>query len=109
MSYDESLAERVRALLGDRPDVEEKRMFGGVAFLVRGNMSVGVHERSLIVRMEPRAGERALDEKGARVFDLTGRPLRGWVQVGPSGTSGARALGKWVSRGYDFAASLPPK
>ena len=85
MSYDEKLAERTRAILDSRDDVVEKKMFGGLAFLVRGHMCVGIVDRELMVRIGPDAYESALAEAHARPMDFTGKPLRGTVYVGAAG------------------------
>jgi hypothetical protein len=84
-------------------------MFGGLAFLVNGNMAVGVHDEDLIVRLAPELTQEALAEPHVRVFDMTGRPMKGWVLVGPAATASADGLGPWVTRGLDFAESLPAK
>ena len=108
MAYDEHLAERARELL-DRPDVDERKMFGGIGFLVAGNMSVGVIGEDLIVRVDPDEAEALLAEPGARPFDFTGRPMKGWLFVAPDATAEDEDLERWVRRGEEFAASLPPK
>ena len=108
MAYDEHLAERARSLL-DRPDVDERRMFGGIGYLVAGNMSVGVIGDDLIVRVDPDDAEAMLAEPGARPFDFTGRPMKGWLFVSPDATAEDEDLERWVRRGEEFAASLPPK
>ena len=82
-------------------------MFGGVAFLINGNMSVGVHKNELIVRLAPEATAEALKEPGARIFDITGRAMQGWLLIGSAGTK--KSLGSWVSRGVAYASSLPKK
>lgn len=110
MAYDEGLAERIRAALGDDGgDVVERKMFGGIAFLLNGNMSVGVTGDSLMVRVGIDDHEAALEEPGARPFDMTGRPMRGWVVVDPIGIDSDSDLHTWDRRGVAFAASLPPK
>lgn len=109
MAYDEGLATRVRELVGDEPGLAEKRMFGGLAMLVNGNMAVGVHGEDLIVRSDPGRQAELLAEPGARVFDLTGRPMKGWLLVAPDGAAEDEDLRRWVGRGLDFARSLPPK
>ncbi|MEU5540336.1 TfoX/Sxy family protein [Streptomyces sp. NPDC020362] len=109
MVYDEGLAERVRERLGTDPDITEKRMFGGIAFLHRGNMAVGVTGDDLMVRVGPEATEEALARPGARIFDMTGRPMRGWVAVAGSAVAEDEVLGEWIDEGHAFAASLPPK
>ena len=109
MTYDEGLAERIRQHLGDDPGVAEKRMFGGIAFLLHGNMAVGVTGDDLMVRVGPDATDAALARPGARLFDMTGRPMRGWVVVDPSAVTEDEALGEWIDEGYAFAAGLPAK
>jgi hypothetical protein len=109
MAYDGALAARVRAVLGDRDDLVEKRMFGGVGYLVRGNMACGVHGDRVIARVGPEAYQEALDEPHTRPFDLTGRPMTGWVTVGPEGYATDAALAEWVMRGVAFALTLPAK
>jgi TfoX N-terminal domain len=109
MAVDEVLAGRVREALEGVNGLAEKRMFGGLAFLLSGNMAVGVHGEDLIVRLAPAQTEEALAEEHVRVFDMTGRPMKGWVLVGPEATANEDGLGAWVTRGLDFAESLPPK
>ena len=109
MAFDEKLAARLRKQLDEVPGVVEKRMFGGIAFLLNGNMCVGVHKDALIVRLAPDATEAALRRPHARVFDLTGKPMKGWVLVAPDGIKTAASLKKWVAQGVDYAGSLPPK
>ncbi|MEV0182335.1 TfoX/Sxy family protein [Streptomyces sp. NPDC050625] len=109
MAYDEGLAQRIRERLGGDPDIVEKRMFGGIGFLCRGNMAVGVSGDDLIVRIAPDATDAALARPGARLFDRSGRPMRGWILVaGPALTEDA-VLGVWIDEGHGFAAGLPPK
>ena len=109
MAYDEGLAIRLRDLIGDEPELTEKRMFGGLAMLLHGNMAVGVHGEALIVRTDPGQQEQLLTEPGARVFDLTGRPMKGWLLVDPAGCAEDEDLRRWVDRGIEYARSLPPK
>jgi TfoX/Sxy family transcriptional regulator of competence genes len=109
MPYDEEFAERVRSALGPVPGVTEIKMFGGLCYTIGGNMAVGVTGEDLMVRMDPDAGDAALAEPGARPMDFTGRPMRGFLYVGPEGTRTARSLERWVDRGVAFASSLPPK
>jgi hypothetical protein len=108
MAYDEELAERVRDLLSVREGFSERKMFGGIAFMLGGNMACGVLGEELIVRLGDEA-ERALAEPHTRVFDLTGRPSRGMVVVGRDAIVADGDLAGWVDAGADFAASLPPK
>jgi TfoX/Sxy family transcriptional regulator of competence genes len=109
MAFDEQLAGKVRKLLGRKTGLTERKMFGGLAFLVNGNMSVGIHGNELIVRVAPEATDAALKEPGARVFDITGRPMKGWLLVGGPGVRDPESLLKWVRRGADYASSLPKK
>lgn len=109
MAYDEGLAERIRERLGADPGIAEKRMFGGIAFLYQGNMAVGVTGHDLMVRVGPDATDAALARPGARIFDMTGRPMRGWVVVAGEAVAEDDALGAWIDEGHAFAASLPPK
>jgi TfoX/Sxy family transcriptional regulator of competence genes len=110
VAFDEELAGRVRSLLDGRADVDEKRMFGGLAFLLAGNMCVGVHEELLIARLAQEEADELLDsEPGVRPMDFTGRPMRGWLFVEPEATAEDADLERWVRRCEAFAASLPPK
>jgi hypothetical protein len=109
MAYDEQLAERVRDALALREDVAEQRMFGGIAFMLAGNMACGVLGDDLIVRVGPEEHERTLAEPDVRPFDFTGRPSKGIVFVSPAGIASDETLAGWVEAGADFAASLPPK
>lgn len=109
MAYDEGLALRIDDLVAHLPGIVSKRMFGGLAVLLNGNMAVGVGEDSLIVRcaIEDYAGLEALPHAGP--FTMTGRTMRGWLLVDPEGIAEDEDLATWVTRGVDFAASLPPK
>lgn len=109
MAYDEGLAARLRDLIGTKPGLTEKKMFGGLAMLLYGNMAVGVHGEALIVRTDPGQQEQLLAEPGTRVFDMTGRPMKGWLLVDPSGYAEDEDLRRWVARGIGYAKSLPPK
>ena len=109
MAFDEGLAQRVREALGERPDLTEKKMFGGVAFMSSGNMLVGVISDELICRVGPAAMDDALAEPGARIFDLTGRPMSGWVQVAGDAIAEDHDLAEWIERADRFVATLPPK
>jgi TfoX/Sxy family transcriptional regulator of competence genes len=109
MAYDEGLATRVRDVLGDRPGLVEKTMFGGLAFLVHGNMACGVRGDDLMVRVSPEVADAALAEPGVRPFDMTGRPMKGWLLVTPDGHAEDDDLRRWVDRSLAHAGSLPPK
>lgn len=106
MAYDEGLAQRIRELLEEQAGVTEKKMFGGLAFLLRGSMCVGVVGDELMVRVGPGAHAEALRQPHARKMDFTGRPMKGFVFVGVGGIEGDADLARWVSRGVRFAASL---
>ncbi len=109
MPYDTLLATRIRAALGPLPNLVEKKMFGGVGFLVNGNMACGVHKDDMIVRVGPQASDQALSRPHTRIFDMTGHPMAGWVMVAPEGIRSESELKDWVDQGLSFAASLPPK
>ena len=109
MAYDEKLAGRVRKLLAKRKAIAEKKMFGGVAFLLNGNMCCGIHGEEMIVRLKPEETDQALARPHTRIFDMTGRPMKGWILVKPAGVAGEDTLAKWVSVGVSYAASLPAK
>lgn len=108
MAYNEKLAERIRAEL-DRIPIVEKKMFGGVGFLVHGNMACGVHKQSMIVRVDPNKHSALLKKPHARPFDITGKPMKGWLMVEPDGCKTAKQLSTWVKEGVEFALTLPPK
>lgn len=108
MAFDETLADRLRAATNGTRDVAEKRMFGGLALMVNGHMCCGVVGNEIIVRVGQEAHAAALARPGAREMDFTGRPMAGWVMVGPAGLKG-RALAGWVRRGLDYVSTLPPK
>lgn len=109
MAYDEGLAERLRALLDERPGVTEKAMFGGVAFLLDGKMFVGIVKDELMARVGPDAHEAALRQPHARTMDFTGRPMRGYVFVAPEGFAEDAALQRWVERAIEHVRTLPVK
>ena len=109
MAFDEALAERIRQRLGRRKHVEEKKMFGGVGFLLHGNLLVGVWKESLVVRLGPDEGEEALLEPHVKEFDITGRPMRNWVLVEPEGVEGDGELAGWIQRAMKFVGALPVK
>ena len=109
MAYDETLAERIREVLAMREDVGERKMFGGIAFMVGGNMAVGVMGEELMVRLGPEEAEKALAEDHTRVMDFTGRPMKGFVIVEVPAIESDEGLAGWVDAGADFAASLPAK
>jgi TfoX/Sxy family transcriptional regulator of competence genes len=108
VAYDEALSERIRERLADVPGVTDKRMFGGIAFLTNGNMTVGVTGDDLMVRVDPDATDDALRQPGARLFDMTGRPMKGWVVV-DGAVLDDDVLTDWIDRARQFVATLPPK
>jgi hypothetical protein len=108
VAYDKRLAARVRALLASRAGVSERKMFGGLTFMVGGNMCCGVNGEELIVRLDPGREDDALARPHARPMDLTGRRMRGFITVHPDGLTGSR-LDRWVHEAVARAGSLPPK
>ena len=109
MAYDQALALRVRSHLTGTPLLVEKKMFGGIGFLVQGNMACGVHGDNLIVRVDPQDYAEALSQPHVRVFDMTGKAMKGWIFVQPEGLRTEAELAGWVKVGLDYAASLPAK
>jgi TfoX/Sxy family transcriptional regulator of competence genes len=110
MAYDDDLANRIRELIGGDPDVTEKRMFGGLAFLVGGNMSVAASgQGGLMVRVEPAETDALATRPHARRFEMHGREMQGWLRVDAEGVRTKRQLEPWVRRGVAFARSLPVK
>lgn len=109
MAYDERLANRIRKVLARRKAVTEKEMFGGLAFLLRGHMCCGIVKNDLVIRTGPERYEKDLSQPYTRPMDFTGRPLTGFVFVGPGGYRTDKALVKWVKEAIDFALSLPHK
>jgi TfoX/Sxy family transcriptional regulator of competence genes len=109
MAYDEGLAERIRELLDERHDIGERKMFGGLAFLSRGHMFVGITDDVLMVRVGPDAHAAALARPHARPMDFTGKPMKGYVYVDAEGVQEDEALAAWVDAGLAFVATLPAK
>ena len=109
MAYDLKLAQRVRGVLSSTKGLSEKEQFGGVAFLVRGNVACGIIGDEMLVRVGPQRHDEAMSSKDAKPFSLTGRASKGWVLVAPSGLRSPARLKKWVEMGLEFAKSLPPK
>jgi hypothetical protein len=109
MAFDETLAARIRTLLARRKGVTEKRMFGGLAFLLRGNLCLGILRDSLIVRLGEEQAEVALRDPCVKRFDFTGRPMKNWVVVDPEGLAGDENLAGWVALGVAFVAEMPAK
>ena len=109
MAFSQALAERIRQRLARRKNVEEKKMFGGVGFLLHGNMLVGVWKDSLIVRLGPDEGDEALLEPHVKEFNITGRAMKGWVLIAPAGVEGDDQLSGWIQRAVTFVGSLPAR
>ena len=110
MAYDPDLANRIRELVAAERGMEEKRMFGGLAFLINGNMSVAASGKGgLMVRVPPAETERLLERDHVEPMVMAGRETRGWLRVSPDGVKTKRQLQAWVSRGVDYAKSLPAK
>ena len=109
MAYDEGLAQRIRELVQQVPMLTEKKQFGGIAFMVHGNVACGVLGDELMVRVGPERHQSALAQPHTRPFDFTGRPMQGWVIVTAPGIESDQALKSWVQQGLDFALSLPAK
>ena len=109
MAFDETLAARIRDALTRKKGVEEKKMFGCVCFLLDGNALAGVWKDRLIARLGPDEGEAALREPNVRAFDITGRPMRNWVAVGPAGVEDDEQLKDWIERAVKFVRTLPKK
>jgi hypothetical protein len=110
MAYDEGLANRIRELIASEPGVTEKKMFGGLAFLVGGNMSVSASgQGGLMVRVDPDVTGELLAKPHVKPFEMRGRQMDGWLRVAPEGVRTKRQLEPWVKRGVEYARSLPPK
>jgi TfoX/Sxy family transcriptional regulator of competence genes len=110
MAYDEELADRIRALVAAEADLSEKRMFGGLAFLVGGNMAVAASgQGGLLVRVDPAESDALLETTGAQVMEMRGRTMKGWLRVDSEHVSTDPELAKWVDRGAAYARSLPAK
>jgi len=109
MAFDETLAERIRKTLARKKGIEEKKMFGGVGFLLNGNMLVGVWKDSLIVRLGAEDGEEALLEPHIKPFDITGKAMKGWAMVTPEGIDDDGQLKGWIQRTVKFVGKLPGK
>lgn len=108
MAYDLNLAERIRSELDGIPFVE-KKMFGGVGFLLNGNMACGVNKDNLIVRIDPEKQDILLKKPHTKPFDLTGKPMKGWLVIEADGVKTDKQLSAWVKEGVGFALTLPPK
>jgi len=109
MAYNTGLADDIRARIDSHPGLTEREMFGGIAFMINGNMAVGVSGEELMVRVGKDAHDEAVALPGARMFDMSARPMRGWVSVAPDGFATDDDFDGWIDRGVSFAETLPPK
>lgn len=109
MAFDELLADRIRKGLGRKKNIEEKKMFGGLCFLLNGNMLVGVWKDSMIVRLGEEQEEEALLEPHAKKMDITGKPMKGWIMVASEGVQDGEQLTGWIERATKFVRTLPKK
>jgi TfoX/Sxy family transcriptional regulator of competence genes len=110
VAYDEALAERIRRLIGDGDDIREQKMFGGLAFLVGGNMAVAASgQGGILVRVDPETSDRLVASTTARLMEMRGRSMRGWLRVDADEVASDQELARWVERGTGYARSLPAK
>ncbi len=110
MAYDEDLAERIRALLGDRADLTEQKMFGGLGFMIGGNMAIAASgQGGILVRVDPDESAELVASTPARLMEMRGRQMAGWLRVEKADVAADNELAGWVERGSAYAASLPPK
>ena len=109
MAYDENLAKRLSRLIAKRNDFYEQKMFGGLGFLLRGNMCFGIWKNDLILRLGLEIAPKILKDKNAIPFDITGRPMKGWVMIKPSGFKSDVDLKKWITKAINFVSQLPRK
>lgn len=110
MSYDQNLAERIRATLKTHPGIVEKKMFGGVGFILRGNLACGVQGNDLIVRVGAENNDAALSRPFVRPFMvMPGKPMAGWILVAPGGITADQDMQYWIELGYEYASTLPEK
>jgi TfoX/Sxy family transcriptional regulator of competence genes len=110
MAYDENLADRIRELVGSEPELTERKMFGGLAFLIGGNLAVAASgQGGVLVRVDPAQSEALVATTNARLMEMRGRPMQGWLRVDPEEVRTKRELAKWVKLGTTYARSLPAK
>jgi TfoX/Sxy family transcriptional regulator of competence genes len=109
MAYDKTIELRIDALIVSWQNIEKKKMFGGVCYLTRGNMCFGIWQEYLIVRSDPATAQAQLQREHVRPFDVTGRPMKGWLMVAGQGWPNGAALKEWLVMGRDFALTLPEK
>ncbi len=109
MAFNKSLAQVIRDNTENIPEIVEKKMFGGVAFMLNGNMSIGVHKDFLVIRVNPELHREFLKEPNISEFNITGRSMKGWLMLSPEGQNNEEYLNMWINRGLEFAKTLPPK
>jgi TfoX/Sxy family transcriptional regulator of competence genes len=109
MAYDEKLAERISTILKETTSFVERKMFGGIGYLIKGNMACGVYKDDLIVRLSRIDYDQALLKPHVSLFDITGRPMKNWITVKPKGVESDKELRRWVEQGVKFAETLPEK
>jgi len=108
MAYDERLADRVREILVDQPQIEEKHMMGGVAFMINNKMCIGIVKDELMARIDPDIFEESLENLGCRPMDFTGKPMKGWVFISPEGIDKVKDLEYWIGLALDFNQKAKP-
>ena len=109
MAYDSTIADEIRVRIGSHPGLTEREMFGGIAFMINGNMAVGVAGNELMVRVGKDGHQAAVSLPGARTFDMSARPMRGWIAVAPEGFASEELFNTWIDQGVTFAETLPKK
>jgi TfoX/Sxy family transcriptional regulator of competence genes len=109
MPYNPQIAQRIQAIVSSWEHTEEKKMFGGICHLLNGNMICGVYKDFLILRLGEEAARRALTQPAVKTFDITGKPMKGWVMVAAEGFADDACLAAWLTQAKDFASELPPK
>lgn len=109
MTYDEQLAQRLSSLTQKRQDMHEQKMFGGVGYLLRGNMCFGIYKEFLILRLGLEKAAKVLTQKNVKPFDITGRVMKGWVMISPDGFKTGAQLKKWIDLAVEFVSTLPRK
>jgi TfoX/Sxy family transcriptional regulator of competence genes len=110
MAYDEELADRIRTRLGERPDLTEKKLFGGLAFLIGGNMAIAASgQGGILVRVDPEESDALVATTSAEPMEMRGRTMAGWLRVDTTDVADDATLAEWVERGAGYASSLPPK
>ena len=109
MAYNKSIERSIDALIAVWPNIEKKKMFGGVCYLTRGNICFGIWQEYLIVRTDPATAQKQLQKEYVRLFDVTGKPMKGWFMVASEGWPTDSAMNEWLAMGLEFALTLPEK